>query len=298
MRLENVLALTNAKLVNEPFVKQFTNIIFDENRVKRGDLFIAFDEEAIETAVFNGAYGVMFDRPTQISDSEIAWIKVDNLVNALKRLLRFRLIEKDIIVYECNEIILKLALQIMTESNFIVLDGDIESITKELWDLEGPHTVLFSPFLISKDIFTDIKSIPSSKEPISIMEQTLFETSFIYDDVFYERQLISPFFIPYLSQLLHLFKILKINFRLKKFNSIGHFEAVFTNKNFEIKDFGTSDKVLIFEKSVSLIKNEINFLQKQATWAKIIYILPFTCKDSLDINSVQSEIVFLYKNEN
>ncbi|MFK5936773.1 MAG: hypothetical protein QM497_00100, partial [Sulfurimonas sp.] len=295
MRLENVLALTNANLVNEPFVKKFTNIVFDENRVKRGDLFIAFDEETIETAVFNGAYGVMFDRPTQISDSEIAWIKVDNIEKALKRLLRFRLIQKDIIVYECNEIILKLALQVVTESNFMVLDGDIESLTKELWDLEGPHILLFSPFLVSKDIFTDIKSIPSSREPISIMEQTLFETSFIYDDVFYERQLISPFFIPYLSQLLYLFKRLKINFRLKKFNSIGHFEAVFTNKNFEIKEFGTSDKVLIFEKNCSVVKDEINYLQKQATWAKTIFLVPFLHTDNFEY--VENLVIYKHENE-
>jgi len=294
MRLENVLALTNANLVNEPFVKDFNTIVFDENRVKRGDLFIAFDECTIETALLNGAYGIIFDKPTQISDSEIAWIKVKNIEDALKRLLRFRLIEKDVTVYECNEIILKLALQVMTESNFIVLNGDMKSLVQELWDIEGAFTVLFSPTLSTKDIFTDIKSIPSSKEPITIMEQTLFETSFIYDDIFYERQLISPFFIPYLEKLLYLFKILNINFRLKKFTPIEHFEAVFTNKKFEIKEFGTSDKVLIFEKNCSLVKKEIDYLDKHATWAKTIFIVPY-----LNTNNFEDiENMIFYKNEN
>jgi ferrochelatase len=127
------------------------------------------------------------------------------------------------------------------------------------------------------------------------MEQTLFETSFIYDDVFYERQLISPFFIPYLSQLLHLFKILKINFRLKKFNSIGHFEAVFTNKNFEIKEFGTSDKVLIFEKNCSVVKEEINYLQKQATWAKTIFLVPYLHTDNFE--DVENLVIYKHENE-
>ncbi|MBU0720603.1 hypothetical protein KJ877_04625 [bacterium] len=124
------------------------------------------------------------------------------------------------------------------------------------------------------------------------MEQTLFETSFIYDNTFYERQLISPFFIPFLEELLHLFKSIKINFRLRKFTPIDHFEAVFTNKKFEIKEFGTSDKVLIFELNTQLIKNEIKFLQKQASWAKTIYIVPYTteCEDSKN--------VFRYKNKN
>ena len=299
MRLENTLALTHGELVNSPFVNNFNTITFEAKAVKRGDLFIAFDEESIEDAVFNGAYGVVFEKPTQITDSEIAWIKVENLEDALKRLLRFELIDKEITVYKCDEIILKLALQVVTEPHFIALHGDIKSIYKELSDIEHGSTVLFNPTLTSTDLFTNIKELPKhSTQNINIIEQTLFETSFIYDNIFYERQLLSPFFMPYLEQLLYLFKIIKINFRLRKFTSIDHFEPVFTNKNFEIKDFGTSDKVLIFEKSVSLIENEINFLQKQATWAKIIYILPFTCKSLLDTNSVQSEIVFLYKNEN
>ena len=98
MRLENILALTHGKLINEPFVKIFENIVFEAKSVKRGDFFIAFDEETIEDAILNGAYGVMFDKPTQISDTEIAWIKVNECEDALKRLLRFRLIEKDIAV--------------------------------------------------------------------------------------------------------------------------------------------------------------------------------------------------------
>jgi ferrochelatase len=276
MRLENLLALTDGKLVNTPFVKQFTNIIFEAKKVKRGDLFIAFEEESIEEAVLNGAYGVMFDKPTQITDTEIAWIKVDEIDEALKRLLRFRLIEKEIVVYECNEIILKLALQVMSETNFIALEGDIETIYKTLWDLEDLNIILFSPALTSKDLFTDIKQFPNSanKDEITVMEQTLFETSFVYDDIFYERQLISPFFIPFLEDLFYFFKTLKINFRLRKFTPIDHFEAVFTNKNFEVKEFGTSDKVLIFEKSTTLIDKEIVFLQTQAPWAQIVYVVP------------------------
>ena len=117
-------------------------------------------------------------------------------------------------------------------------------------------------------------------KPIEVMEQTLFETSFIYDNKFYERRLISPFFIPYLEELFHLYRSLKIDFRLKKFIPIDHFEAVFINKNFEIKEFGTSDKVLIFEKNKNLIPQEIDFLQKNASWANIVFVLPLTHSDN------------------
>jgi hypothetical protein len=294
MRLENIIALTHGTLVNKPFVNNFENIVFEIKSLKRGDLFIAFDETLIQEAIFHGAYGVLFDKPTQISDTEIAWIKVDSVSDALKRLLRFRLIEKEVRVYECNEIIIKLALQVITEPHFIALSGNIQEIYKLLWDMEQNSTLLFCPTLTDKDIFTNTKTLSSNViEPITIMEQTLFETSFIYDNVFYERQLISPFFIPYLEELLHLYKTLKINFRLRKFTPIEHFQAVFTNKKFEIKEFGTSDKVLIFEPNISLIKSEISFLQKQANWAKIVYILPESSYEN-----DESKNTLFYKNKN
>jgi len=295
MRLENVLALTHGKLINEPFVNTFTNVVFEAKTVRRGDLFLAFDETTIDDAILNGAYGVVFCKPTQISDSEIAWIKVSNIEDALTRLLRFRLIDKEISVYECEEIVLKLALQVVTEPNFIALSGDIKEISKELWNVDAQSTVLFSPALTCKDIFTNTQQLSQNLiEEINIIEQTLFETSFIYDNIFYERQLISPFFIPYLEMLLHLFKTLKINYRLRKFTPIEHFEAVFTNKNFEIKEFGSSDKVLIFEKNTQLVEKEILFLQREATWAKILYIVPFSCEPQ--VQGISN--ILLYKNEN
>lgn len=298
MRLENVLALTNGTLVNEPFVSSFINVVFEAKAVNRGDLFMAFEEETIEDAIFNGAYGIIFSKPTQISDSEIAWIKVNSVEDALQRLLRFRLIEKNVSVYECNEIVLKLALQIITEPNFIAINGNIKEVCKLLWNIEDASSILFCPTLVNRDIFTKtIELSQNSLMHIDIVEQTLFETSFIYDDIFYERQLLSPFFIPYLEVLLALFKTLKVNYRLKKFLPIDHFEAVFTNKKFEVKEFGTSDKVLIFEKQSSLVESEILFLQREATWAKIVYVIPYNEEELISKIKKESDLL-IYKNEN
>ncbi len=292
MRLENFLALTQAKLVNEPCISSFENIVFEAHRVKRGDLFFAYNYDDIELAVQNGAYCIVFDRPTEAKDSEIAWIYAKSLDYALKRLLRFRVIEKEIVAYECNEIVLKLSMQIQTQPNFITLYGDLKSIFKTLWDVENRTIVLFSPALSDREIFTAVKKIPDTpNDAIEIMEQTLFETSFVYDNIFYERQLISPFFIPYLEELLHLYKSLKINYKLKKFTPIEHFEPVFTNKKFEIKSFGTSDKVLIFEPNSELIDAQISFLERYAAWANTIFIAP----SYIEIKG--RENIYSYKNE-
>ena len=157
MRLENILALTDGKLINDPFVKNFENIIFESKDIKRGDLFIAFDETMIEDAIFNGAYGVIFDKPTQITDTEIAWIKVSACENALKKILRFMLIEKDLLIYECNEIVLNLSLQVITDPNFIPVHGSIREVYSQLLPIEKKSILLFSPTLCDSTFFTDVK---------------------------------------------------------------------------------------------------------------------------------------------
>ncbi len=294
MRLVNVLALTNAKLINDPFVSNFTNIVFDAKAVKRGDLFIAFDEETIEDAILNGAYGVIFDKPTQISDNEIAWIKVSNIEEALTKLLRFKLIQKEITVYSCDEVTLRLAQQITIESKFIILDGDLKSIAESLWNIDENSIVLFCPTFSDETIFTDINPLTQSDvKYIRIVEKTLFETSFVYADKYYERFFIVPLFIENLNNLITLFKNLKLEFRIKKFSQLNYFQAVFINKKFDIKDFGATDKVLIFEKNMDLITQEIEYLHKNTTWAKTIYILPSSYKKKQEEDSN----VYIYKTQ-
>ena len=275
MRLENVIALTHATLLNSPYVTAFSGLVYEVKNVKRGTLFIAKDSSEIELAILNGAYGILFDSPVQMIDSEIAWIKVDDIATALLKILRFHILDKNITAYECDKITLDLSSQISTQDRFKALSGDIYDTFKELWEITPDSIVLFTHTFTCKDIFTHPKEMPKSTDfKISIIEQTLFETSFIYDDIYYERQALSVFFIPYLEILLSLFKEEKIDFKIVSFKHLTHFEPVFTNKNFEIKEFGTSDKVLIFEPNFEFIESQITFLQNQANWAKLIYILP------------------------
>lgn len=292
MRLENFLALTQASLVGEPCVHSFENIVFEAHKVKRGDLFFAYAHDEIELAVANGAYGIVFDKPTQISDREIAWIKVKSLDDALKKIVRHKTIEKEITAYASDAIVLKLSMQIVTGSNFINISGDLKSIFKTIYSAEEKTTLLFCPAFVDKEMFAVVKKMPSPPcSSIEIMEQTLFETSFVYDDVFFERELISPFFMPYLQELLYLYKICNIDYRLKRFTPIEHFEAVFTNKKFEIKSFGSSDMVLIFEPNIDLAELQIPFLKHNAPWAKVIFVFPSNALH------VQSEDIFRYKDE-
>jgi ferrochelatase len=159
----------------------------------------------------------------------------------------FHLIEKELDVYETDLITIKLAQQIMTDSNFLVLGKSIKDDFMRLWDVPQKAKILYCPKLIDRDTFVTSKILPNSyKDEVTIVEQTLFETSFIFNDIFYERQLLSPFFISYLERLLNFYKMNEINYRLRSFTPI---------------DF-------------ELIHSQISFLKRQANWAKIIYVLP------------------------
>ena len=275
MRLENIVALTNAKLLTSPEVSAFGEIHFDASKIKRGDIFVAIDPQDIDTALQNGAYAVIFDKPVQISDTETAWIKVENLEDALLRLLRFRLVEKEVVAYSCETIILELALGIDTDDAITVVDGELTELIKKLWHIQNGATLLFSPSKTSSDLFVDVKELPSVEDQkIEIIEKTLFECSFIFDDHYYERILLSPFFLPFLQRILNFYKHKGIAFTLRRFDHLKHFEIIFTNKNFEQKEFGSSERVLIFEKDMQLITQEIDFLSSHAPWARTVYLLP------------------------
>lgn len=275
MRLENILALVNGELLNVPSVTAVENIAIEAHRVTRGDLFIAKNSSDIQEAVDNGAYAIVFENSTEITDNEIAWIRVNSNKEALLRLMRFHLVEKNLNAFECDKVTLKLAKQLQTAEDFYILDTTIERSLAKLWNIKEKSTVLYNPSLTGNGLFVPSRKMPeASADKITIAEQTLFETSFIADDTFYERQPLSPFFIPYLSRLLGFLKEENISYKLRPFSRIAHFEPIFTDASFNIREFGASNRVLIFEEDLSLITSQISFLNEEAAWAKIIYIVP------------------------
>jgi ferrochelatase len=285
MRLENILALTKGTLHSQPQINLFEGVVFDVSKVKRGVLFIAYNTQECTQAIENGAYGILYDSPLALgSDPEIAWIEVDSIDIALKRMLRYYLLEKELQVYACDPITLHLALQISTPSNFCPIEGSMAKVWEKLIALEPKTIVLYSPKFTDSEIFIETNQLIRAQEnTISIVEQTLFETSFIHNNTFYERQILSPFFIPYLEHLLFFYTFLRIPFELKGFAKMGHFIPVFTNSRLESIEFGTSDRVVIFEPYLELIDEQIDFLHSQAAWAKLIYLLPESMRSSLTI---------------
>ena len=185
------------------------------------------------------------------------------------------MVEKEVEAFSCEDIVFELARDIETNDQIVLAYGNMQELTKKLWDVPKGQKVLFSPSLVREELFTNIKELPHIiRHTLEIMERTLFEVSFIFQDFYYERILLSPFFLPFLERLLNFYVERNIPFRFKKFEHLTHFEILFTNKNFEPKEYGTSELVLIFEKDMRYFHQEIEFLLTHAPWARSIYLLP------------------------
>jgi len=89
MRIETLKSLIGAKLLNSPAVTSIEKIVFEAKKVHRGDLFFAYDYDDIAQAVQNGAYAIVVDRVAEVTDKEIAWLRVDSLKDSSIKLLRY-----------------------------------------------------------------------------------------------------------------------------------------------------------------------------------------------------------------
>ena len=85
MRLDNLINLTDGVLLNTPSINQIESFCFEPQNATRGALYFDTNrvQESIEIAIKNGAYAIIVDSDCSVSDSEIAWIKVENIQNAL-----------------------------------------------------------------------------------------------------------------------------------------------------------------------------------------------------------------------
>ena len=60
MKIEDLLNLTGGKIVTEPTITAINSVTVYPSKVETGDLFISNDAEDIETAIANGAYGILY----------------------------------------------------------------------------------------------------------------------------------------------------------------------------------------------------------------------------------------------
>ena len=130
MRIENVVALTRGDLKTSPSITYFEDIKLNYLQIRRGDLFIALNPAEIKKAVYNGAYGVIYDSDEiEPTDPEVAFIKVRDASIAAFSLARYGMLKKSFRFISVDPITLEMIKKISKSKSIEFVDKqDIKSL--------------------------------------------------------------------------------------------------------------------------------------------------------------------------
>ncbi len=265
MRIENYLYILNGELKSSPAITRLGGVSSNPSKIKRGDLFIAKNKKDVKKAIQRGAYGILYEGWIEIEDPEIAWIRVKSIDEALYRLFRYLLIEKKIPLFLLDETEFDLC-RYLVDDERALFEDEIENMLANLDKADL--------FLGKESLFKTLQIEPASRvKPVEIkvVKKSLFETSFLLSNRFYERIPIPALFFDELKSVLSIIEHHFLNFNFAKL-PFNHFRPHFINRKFEVMEFGKGSRAIITEPSLNLLNKEWDYLQKTAPWAKKIKI--------------------------
>ena len=274
MQISSILDIVDGSLLNSPSISFIYSIKTNALKVKEGDLFIAKNINEIDLAIRNGAFAIIFDTNVPIIDNEIAWIKVKNIDISIIKLIRFKLAIKNIEAFYCNKIIYDLLKIYSTHfsKNVRLVPNKLENTFRFIDEIEDNDILISCNKNILDNIYPknkDFDHINKLNEIDNLIEHSLFETSFSYENVYFSRLKISSL---YITDFLKVFNFFKQNLDLTKLKSFYNFKPLFLDRNLNLVEFGKSDKFIICQNNEDLYENEIYYMKKQYKYAKNIFI--------------------------
>ncbi len=269
MLVDDILNITEGRLLNTPFISSIEEIHINSSLVKRGDLFIAINDDGIKEAIKNGAYGILMDEAYDVIDDEIAWIRVDNLERALSRLVKYFFIDKEYNFILLNPLQFHIAsTHLSNKKNIAILTEDIKENFNML--MNKKKKIFFTTdeeFLIRLKLsffkFTNF-ILPEH----SIINASIFDTKFVYNGTLSHVRIASLFFEDFLK-LFHFLNDFGIHIELKSIHIKDNFIPYFLGNKGEVLEFGKSDRVLISEQDVLFLNQEIKYLLESVRWSKV-----------------------------
>ena len=193
---------------------------------------------------------------------------------AIIKLIRFKLAIKNIEAFYCNKIIYDLLKIYSTHflKNVRLVPNKLENTFRFIDEIEDNDILISCNKNILDNIYPknkDFDHINKLNETDNLIEHSLFETSFSYENVYFSRLKISSL---YITDFLKVFNFFKQNLDLTKLKSFYNFKPLFLDRNLNLVEFGKSDKFIICQNNEDLYENEIYYMKKQYKYAKNIFI--------------------------
>ncbi len=272
MTFENLSKLTHATLLNDPFVSSFYDIVLEPARVKRGDLFVGNDPEAIREAVDRDAYAILSDRRVAILDDEIAWLRCDDIDRALLALLRYRVMQKDLDLCYCDEISIEILEQIAAKEQIRYLGSDLKANFQTLMHASPEQCIFSSDLALLEKIAPAYRQIENAPEMIlRPLKSTLFHTTFYYRGKRFEQIRLPQIFLSRVENLLYFLERYEIRFDLHRIDYPTQFYPIFVSRNLTIKPFGTTPQAIIATDD-KYHESVLDYIANTAPWARTVCI--------------------------
>ena len=278
MQITSITDIVGGELQNSPSISFIYNIKTNAKRVIAGDLFLAYNEEDLQTAIINGAFGIIYDFETSIIDKEIAWIKVNSVKSALEKLYRFKLANIDLQVYYCDNVTFNM-LEVFKSSNknIKLISSVLEDSTKIIENISDEDILFCSNAELLNRIYPNYCNFGvDNYELKNVMAHSLFETSFSYNDYYFSKLKISSL---YIKNFLDVYNFLDQDIDLTRLKKFDNFKPIFVDKFLNIIEFGRSDKFILTQKEINTANCEIDYINKRYKYAKTLYLTKKYIKD-------------------
>jgi ferrochelatase len=253
--LEGLVNLIDGELLNSPFISQINGYSSRAKDIKRGSLFICLNEKDIDLAIKKGAYGILIDKYVNVTDEEIAWIKVDNIEKALCKIVKYESLNSKL--YFVDEITLDIIKSISKDKEVLTLKGNtIEQTTSILNNLDKE---MFSSNEEIKSSFVNVEELKSMD--IKILKESLFKTEIVFDSVAYDINL-PAVYINEFSKAINFFILNNYSYSLNDIK-ISRFTINFVSTELNLMDYGSTNQVIITGlKNDEKFFDELNFIIK------------------------------------
>ena len=279
MTFENLSKIIEGERLNTPSVNAYEKIETKSHLIKRGDLFVGSDEAAIQKAIENGAYGIVCENYPSMIDEEVAWMQVASTDNALIKILRFSLLNSQALFFYFPSIEYSILKQILFKKDIVFIDEPIEKNFKKILQADSDSAFISNNKTFLEDIYPDYLSYHDKEENLLLQtQQSLFLSSFTYDDVHYEDVHLPALFLPQLNTVLHYLKESQHPFDIHRLSFVPHFQPLFISNKYTLQAFGHSEHVFIVESEHDMLASQLRYIQTQAPWAKLLLALPKTEK--------------------
>ena len=280
MTFENLTKLTQATLINEPSIASFDAIVFKPEKVKMGDLFIGNDPNKIKTALSRGAYAILSDEKIPVYDEEVAWLRCDNIENALIGLLRYYLMPKKLDFVCLDPLSLTLMKKIVLRNQVVFLDEKIKSNFHKIMDAEEKMIIAGSDETFIRKIYPSytLASIQNSARIVPF-KTTLFQSSFYYKEQLFENIRLPELFFPEFEKVLAYLDNKKLFYDIYRCEYTPWFYPLFVTRQLQRKTFGSTPSTIIVTKDADTLQDITAYIQKKATWSRKVCLVPHSAAD-------------------